>query len=104
MFSKINVAQAKQLFSEKSCCILDARDANSFNVQHIEGAEQVTLDTLPNLAKRFSLSTPIVVYCYKGVSSLTLAGLLSEAGFQEVYSLIGGFEAWKNESDNDGNR
>lgn len=37
---------------------------------------------------------PIVVYCAHGVRSQTAQQLLSQLGYQKVYSLEGGFAAW----------
>jgi thiosulfate sulfurtransferase len=36
-----------------------------------------------------------VVYCYHGHTSLGGAAYLMDQGFTEVYSLIGGFERWR---------
>jgi thiosulfate sulfurtransferase len=38
---------------------------------------------------------PVVVYCYHGHTSLGGAAYLMDQGFTEVYSLIGGFERWR---------
>jgi thiosulfate sulfurtransferase len=40
-------------------------------------------------------SKPIVVYCYHGHTSQGAAAYLLDQGFQEVYSVMGGFEGWK---------
>ena len=37
---------------------------------------------------------PIIVVCYHGISSQGAANYLNEQGFEDVYSLDGGFEAW----------
>ena len=39
----------------------------------------------------------LLIYCYKGNSSRKVAHFLSESGFVNVFSLIGGFNAWENE-------
>ncbi|MDA9050683.1 rhodanese-like domain-containing protein, partial [Pseudomonadales bacterium] len=36
----------------------------------------------------------IVVCCYHGISSQSVANWLAEQGFDNVYSLIGGYAAW----------
>lgn len=38
---------------------------------------------------------PIVIYCYGGRTSLIAARSLSELGYQNVYSMAGGFTNWK---------
>ena len=37
---------------------------------------------------------PIVVVCYHGVSSQGAANYLIEQGFEDVYSMDGGFTQW----------
>ncbi|MGL5628515.1 MAG: rhodanese-like domain-containing protein, partial [Plesiomonas shigelloides] len=38
---------------------------------------------------------PVIVMCYHGNSSQGAAQYLVNQGFDEVYSLNGGFEAWR---------
>ena len=40
-------------------------------------------------------NTHVLIYCYKGYSSQKIANFLTDSGFINVYSLIGGFNAWK---------
>ena len=42
---------------------------------------------------------PIVVYCHHGVRSRMGAGAVVQAGYEEVYSLAGGIDAWSLEVD-----
>lgn len=37
---------------------------------------------------------PVLVMCYHGISSQGAAQYLVNQGFEEVYSVDGGFEAW----------
>src|SRR6266568_8889111 len=38
---------------------------------------------------------PILIYCYHGNASREYAQIFSDFGFSEVYSLDGGYEAWR---------
>jgi thiosulfate sulfurtransferase len=40
---------------------------------------------------------PVIVCCYHGVSSQQAAQFLIHQGFENVYSMDGGFEAWRKE-------
>lgn len=42
---------------------------------------------------------PLVVYCHHGVRSLHTAMYLADAGFEELYNLQGGIDAWSLEVD-----
>ena len=52
-------------------------------------------EDIMKLTKEVEKNTKIVIYCYYGNSSRKVASFLSEYGFKSVYSLIGGFDAWK---------
>ncbi|MEJ6007508.1 rhodanese-like domain-containing protein [Paucibacter sp. AS339] len=42
---------------------------------------------------------PVVCYCHHGVRSLQVVAFLQRAGFESVYNLAGGIDAWSNEVD-----
>ena len=41
--------------------------------------------------------TPVVVVCYHGNSSQGAAQYLAQQGFETVFSMDGGFEAWRSQ-------
>ncbi|MGL5597426.1 MAG: rhodanese-like domain-containing protein, partial [Aeromonas sp.] len=41
------------------------------------------------------VDTPVIVMCYHGNSSQGAAQYLLQQGYDEVYSLDGGFEGWR---------
>ena len=38
--------------------------------------------------------SPIIVSCYHGVSSKNVATFLVEQGYENVFSIVGGFDGW----------
>jgi len=40
------------------------------------------------------MDKPVVVVCYHGMSSQSAASYLNEQGFDDIYSLDGGYSAW----------
>lgn len=81
--------------TEPSLKIIDVRQQDAFLQSRIDGAEPVNMTNLPAFADLTAKDTPIVVYCYHGISSQAVAQHLISQGYQAVYSLIGGYEAWK---------
>ncbi|OWQ91952.1 sulfurtransferase [Roseateles aquatilis] len=51
------------------------------------------------LERDFGLEQPIAVYCHHGVRSLQVVAFLSRQGFDVVYNLAGGIDAWSEEID-----
>lgn len=94
-FSEVGPAEAKELLSKGEWIVLDARDMHSFREGHIDGAVLVHEGLKMSLIRNRKTPKPVMVYCYLGNSSRDLAQLLASTGYPEVYSLAGGFVAWK---------
>lgn len=43
--------------------------------------------------------TEVVVYCHHGIRSRMAANFLTRCGFQNVFSLVGGIDAWSTQID-----
>jgi|GEM_PF-92896 len=91
---EISVKEATSFIKEEDVLILDIRDIYSFKADHIPGAMLVHDDLLAHLISTKQYDRPIVVYCYKGVSSLDMVSMLTSRGYRRCYSLSGGFTEW----------
>ena len=80
---------------EATATVIDIRDAMSFSEAHIEGARQVDGSTIGALLEQAVREAPVMVCCYHGISSKSVAQHLVSQGFSQVYSVDGGFEAWR---------
>ncbi len=76
--------------------IIDVRTPEEFQSGYIEGAINLNIqdDRFSEQILQLDKSKPVMVYCAKGGRSARAAAQLKEAGFQEVYDLPGGMEAW----------
>jgi thiosulfate sulfurtransferase len=87
--------EAAQKIAKNAIAIIDIRDARSYQTGHIANAEHLLFKDFPAFIEKISKLQAVLIYCYHGISSQAAAQYLSEQGFQEVYSLQGGFEAWQ---------
>jgi rhodanese-related sulfurtransferase len=94
-FQRIDVAGAETLLSRRDPLVLDARDAGSFAISRIDGAQPVSSANLGAVIGATAKTRPILIYCYHGNASREYAQTFSDFGFSEVYSLDGGYEAWR---------
>ena len=94
-FAHISVEEAQSLLAKGQARLVDTRDPQSFALAHVEQSYHLTNDTLVAFTNEADFDTPVIVMCYHGVSSQGAAQYLIEQGFEEVYSLDGGFEAWR---------
>ncbi|WP_018984327.1 thiosulfate sulfurtransferase GlpE [Salinimonas chungwhensis] len=75
--------------------IVDIRDPNSFTMGHMPDAIPLNNDNFGAFVQQTDRAQPVVVVCYHGISSQQAATVIANQGFAEVYSMDGGFEAWK---------
>lgn len=94
-FEHISVEGAKQLMANKAARMVDIRDDQSFEAGHIEDSVQLNNGSLQGFMNDTDFDIPVIVCCYHGISSQQAAQFLIHQGFEEVYSMDGGFEAWR---------
>ena len=77
------------------------REEEEFLICKLDWAELMPLSTLPEEAPKrlVDQDKPIVVYCHHGVRSQHAATWLREAGYQHVFNLTGGIDAWSDRVD-----
>ncbi|HHF3124272.1 TPA: thiosulfate sulfurtransferase GlpE [Vibrio diabolicus] len=93
-FKHIDVQGAQALLEQGDAKLVDIRDPQSFAVAHAEFAYHLTNDTIVAFMDEVEFEQPILVMCYHGISSQGAAQYLVNQGFEQVYSVDGGFEAW----------
>lgn len=94
-FRRIDRTSAQALLARGDALVLDIRDAGSYAAAHLEGAVRACDANLSQLIAETPKHRPVLVYCYHGHASQTYAQTFSDFGFCEVYSLDGGYEAWR---------
>ncbi|PJG83694.1 thiosulfate sulfurtransferase GlpE [Caviibacterium pharyngocola] len=93
-FTEITAQRAWQMMCEENAKLLDVRDMQRFVYSHPKGAFHLTNQSYGEFQKQADYEQPIIVSCYHGISSRNVAAFLVEQGYDNVYSVIGGFEAW----------
>jgi rhodanese-related sulfurtransferase len=76
--------------------VLDTRSAESFSRGHIVGARNVPMDELDGHMEKLGKlkNKPVVAVCDSGITSSRAVNTLRNAGFESVYNLKGGMNAW----------
>jgi len=76
--------------------VLDMRSAESFSRGHIVGARNVPMDELDGHLDKLARfkSKPVVAVCDAGITSSKAVKTLRKSGFESVYNLKGGMNAW----------
>ena len=92
-FQHISIADVAE--QKDDLVIADIRDAGSFQAAHMAGAINLSNDNLAAFMEATPKTAPVVVVCYHGVSSQQAAQFLVGQGYEQVYSMDGGFEGWR---------
>jgi molybdopterin/thiamine biosynthesis adenylyltransferase/rhodanese-related sulfurtransferase len=96
---EVDPARAEALLSE-GWLVLDVRESDEYEAGTVDGAHHLPRGQLEsNIEGRIpDRTTPIVVICASGVRSAFAAQTLGQLGYQQVVSLDGGFNRWKDEA------
>jgi rhodanese-related sulfurtransferase len=78
---------------DRAYSLFDARDLNSYTQSHIPTAQLLVERDIGSWLQELSRAHPVLIYCYHGNASQTLAKTFADFGFGEVYSIDGGFHA-----------
>jgi rhodanese-related sulfurtransferase len=101
---QISVSQSQQMLEDDSIA-LDVREPDEFAVGHIADARHIprgmlefSIENHPDFQDK---TRPIVVYCKSGGRSALATATLQQLGYTNVYSMIGGYDAWCAASNDD---
>jgi thiosulfate sulfurtransferase len=94
-FKHISCADTLAKIENGNCVIADIRDENAFSQAHIDGSIHLTNGNLSQFMQQVDEDTSVIVVCYHGRSSQGAAQYLVEQGYEDVYSMDGGFEHWR---------
>jgi len=92
---ELDVEAAHRLQEAGAATFVDVRDPGSHRAAHVPGAVPVSDSSLAAFLRDTPRDRPLVVYCYHGHTSLGGAAYFLEQGFTQVWSMHGGFEAWR---------
>lgn len=93
----ITPLEVKALSNQDEFVLVDIRDKNSYNYSHIPGAIHLELENIEQFSNSLNCDQKLIICCYHGVSSVTVANYFIHKGFKDVYSLQGGFSQWQSE-------
>ena len=94
-FKDITVETLKNKIKDSEIMIIDIRDQDSYRKDSIPNSINYKSIDIIKLAEKRNKQLNIIIYCYRGNSSRKVASFLSDSGFNNIFNLIGGFNAWR---------
>jgi len=77
--------------------LVDVREPWEHKQVHLPGAILIPLAELPSRMRELNPHEPVIIYCHHGVRSWHAACFLMQGGFEQVFNLSGGIDAWSRE-------
>ena len=95
---EMSIHQLREALANKSITLVDIRELDEWTQGKIDGARHLPRGFLEFQIENIAIdrSTPLALICAGGVRTALAARSLQEMGYQNVYSVAGGFGAWKN--------
>jgi len=79
--------------------LLDVREHVELELAAVRGALHIPMREVPARLAELDRDGPIVVMCHAGGRSRRVAEYLQSNGFEKVFNLKGGIDAWSTEID-----
>lgn len=93
---QVDIDEARRLIKQ-GAVVVDVRESDEWRQGHLHEAVGIPRGFLElRIEEKVpDRSTPVVLHCASGTRSLFAARALHEMGYEKVYNLVGGFNAWK---------
>ncbi|MEI6145245.1 MAG: rhodanese-like domain-containing protein [Methylococcales bacterium] len=97
--SDISPLLAVAKMNDSDTLVIDVRDATDFPASHIDQAISMPLGKLAEDISKISehKNKPVLIACLNGTRSASAAKLLAKAGFEQIFVITGGMQAWEND-------
>jgi rhodanese-related sulfurtransferase len=81
--------------------LLDVREPAELALAAVDGALHIPMREVPARLTELPPGRPLVVMCHGGSRSRRVAEFLAANGFEQVFNLHGGIDAWSQQIDPD---
>ena len=92
---EVSPSVAQVAVSKAYSQFVDVRTPEEYAGGHAARAENIPLDTLTTSFDKLEKNEPVYIICQTGNRSKKAAGILKEAGFNNVLNVTGGTVAWQ---------
>jgi rhodanese-related sulfurtransferase len=95
---EVDTMAAVQLINYKDALVLDVREGSEYESGHVSNSKHIPADKLEQRLQELDKfkDKPVILIHRGGANATGKAGsILRSQGFQHVYNLAGGFDAWQ---------
>ena len=91
----LDTLAATRLINDTHATILDVRDPAEFGTGHLPNARNIPLADLEKRAGELPSGKPVLICCQSGPRASKALALLRKAGREEIFTLEGGLQTWR---------
>lgn len=94
---EIGNLNATHLINHQDAILVDVRETREYEGGRLPKALHIPLSQLDSRAGELAKLTgrPVIAYCASGHRSRSAGNALARMGFKDIYTLHGGYKAWK---------
>lgn len=94
---EIGNLNATHLINHQDAILVDVRETREFEGGRLPKALHIPLSQLDSRSGELAKLTgrPVIAYCASGHRSRSAGNALAKIGFKDIYTLHGGYRAWK---------
>jgi rhodanese-related sulfurtransferase len=98
-FSAVSPLLAVAKMNDNDTLVIDVREPDEFVKGHIENALSIPLGNLPSQLQKLEShkNKPVLIACQSGTRSASAGKILTKAGFEHVFVITGGMQAWEDD-------
>jgi rhodanese-related sulfurtransferase len=85
--------------NDEDVVLLDVREPEELETASVQGVWHIPMMQVPGRLEELPRDKPLVVMCHAGARSRRVAEFLTGNGFERVFNLQGGIDAWSREVD-----
>jgi rhodanese-related sulfurtransferase len=87
-------AQVALAMQAQGALILDVREPWELEIATIDGALNIPMQTIPKAIDQLPREQNLLIICHHGIRSMHVASFLEQQGFEALFNISGGTEAW----------
>jgi rhodanese-related sulfurtransferase len=80
--------------NSRAVVLLDVREPQELMLARVPAAIHIPMREIPERLHELDPGKPLVVMCHSGGRSRRVAEYLAANGFEDIYNLAGGIDAW----------
>jgi rhodanese-related sulfurtransferase len=88
-----------QAMQAQGALILDVREPWELEIAAIAGALNIPMQTIPAAIAALPREQALLVLCHHGIRSMHVARFLEQQGFDDLFNITGGADAWSRQVD-----